>query len=915
MIFAAPWLLLAFLVLPLLWWLVRASPPAPRRQSFPALRLLVGLEAQTESPERTPPWLLLLRLLALACLITGLAGPILNPAAGPGGRGPLLLVIDNSWATATDWADRVAAARAAIAAAGRDGRPIAVLGTTAEIDGTAPTILGPMPAARADSRLAALLPHPWSPDRAADTRALASWHAPDTAVLFIDDGIATTAGEAAFRRALATVGPVTDLRATAAAPLLLLPVTRDGVRLLRLAALPIGVERRFAVLAEGADRRRLTRVTLTLPAGRSVAEAPLGLPTSLANQVTALRLAGPPSAGGTLLLDGQWRRRIIGLAAATGDNADAPLVGPLYYLNRALGPDVEIRHGTLDQLLAEPLSALVLSDRPLPPGPEQDAVTHFVEQGGLLIRFGGPLMAESGADPLLPVHLLQQDRSLGGALSWNKPEHLAPFPATSPFTGLAIPADVTVRRQLLADPASLGQAAVWATLTDGTPLVSAAPLGRGRIVLFHVTADADWSNLPLSGLFPDMLDRLVHLAAGLGETNSQAQLAPVSVLNGYGELGPASGAAAPVRAGDLAHLLPSPRTPPGFYGAGGERRAFNLGEALPTLAAAPEVPDAIQGQLGGARQERAFGPDLIALALLLLILDLLASLGLRGTWGVKLGRRPGTRRGGKRAGAAMLLALSLALPLALPAWAQAAGGAAVPPAALQTSLAYVVTGNAPMDALSAEGLSSLSDFVTSRSAAILNDPVGVVPGRDDLSLYPLLYWPVLPGAAPLGAGAIAALNQFMAGGGILLIDTEGSDSGAQGSGAGMQPGASAALRAAVQGLDVPPLTPLEPRHVLAHSFYLLRSFPGRFVGAPVWVARNPETTNDGVSPIIIGANDWVAAWAMNQDGSFPYGTLPGSDEQRLYAYRFGMNLVMYALTGTYKGDQVHVPSILERLGQ
>lgn len=905
MIFAAPWLLLAFAVLPLLWWLVRASPPSPRRQSFPALRLLMGLEGQSESPERTPLWLLILRLLALTCLILGLAGPILNPRHGPPGAGPLLIVLDNSWSAAGDWANRTEAARTAIGAAARDSRPVALLTTAADADGKQPIVEGPMPAGRALSRLAAAQPQPWPADRAADARALAAWHLPDTAVLFLDDGIAAPTGEAAFRTALAQAGTVTDMRAVATAPLLLLPTASDGALSLRLGALPAAVNRHFAVIAQGSDGRTLTRITLDLPAGQATATAPLGLPTSLANEVATLRIAGAPSAGGTVLLDGQWRRRIVGLASGAGDNADAPLVGPLYYLNRAMGSDIEIRHGTLDQLLAEPLSALVLSDRPLPPGPERDAVTKFVQQGGLLIRFGGPLMAESG-DSLLPVRLLQQDRSLGGALSWNRPEHLAPFPATSPFAGLAIPEDVTVKRQLLADPASLSQASVWATLTDGTPLVSSAPMGRGRIVLFHVTADADWSNLPLSGLFPAILERLIHLAAGLGTDGGETRLAPVSLMNGYGELGSPSGAAAPIRASDIAHILPSPKAPPGFYGANGDRRALNLGGTLPALVAAPAVPGAISAELGGGTRERALGPDLIALALLLLILDLLASLALRGA----LRRARPARRQTARLGA-----LLLAASLGLAAPAQAAPPVPVPPAALQTCLAYVVTGNATVDDLSRKGLASLSDFVTSRSAAILGDPIGVTPGRDDLSLYPLLYWPVLPGGAQPAPGAIAALNQFMADGGILLIDTEGGGASAQGSGAGMQPGAEAALRAAVQGLDVPQLTPLTPRHVLAHSFYLLRAFPGRYVGGPVWVARNAEARNDGVSPIILGGNDWAAAWAMNQDGSFPFSTLPGNDEQRLYAYRFGMNLVMYALTGTYKGDQVHVPSILERLGQ
>ena len=910
MIFAAPWLLLALLALPIVWWLVRASPPAPRRQNFPALTLLMGLTARTESPERTPPWLLLLRLAALASLILGFANPILNPRQGPQGHGPLLIVLDNSWPAAADWPDRAQAARAAITSAGRQGRAVALLSTSSGPNGKPPTILGPMPAATAAARLAAIQPQAWSPDRLADAQALAHWHAPDTSVLFIDDGVSAPHGEAAFRAALSHAGTVVDLRA-ASAPLLLRPpaASADGLQL-HLSTLAEPAKRAVTLLAEGGDGRVLTSQRLSLPAGATSATAKLDLPIALANAITTLRIASPRTAGGTFLMDGQWRRRVVGLVSAAGPNADAPLVGPLYYLNRALGPDAELRHGTLDSLLAQPLSALILSDRPLPPGPQQDAVRRFVEHGGLLIRFGGPLMADE-SDSLLPVRLLQQDRSLGGALSWNKPEHLAPFPAGSPFAGLAIPPDVTVRRQLLADPASLGTASVWATLRDGTPLVSSAPLGLGRIVLFHVTADADWSSLPLSGLFPAMLDRLIRLSTGMAGKEGAQRLPPLSLLDGYGTLTAPGGAASPIAAADLAHALPAPRNPPGFYGMADARRAFNLGSALPPLAAAPRVAGARPEILGTGVAEHALGPLLVAVALALLILDLAASLALRGVL-----RRPKSPHGRGRAPLVRLLPLVLGLGLgALGLCGTKAEAASVPAAALQTTLGYVITGNAAVDRLSREGLASLSDFVTSRSAAILGDPAGVVPGRDDLSFYPLLYWPIVPGDAPLGAAAIAALNTFMANGGILFIDTEGSDSAAAGTGAGMQPGAAAALRQAVQGLDVPPLTPLDGRQVLAHTFYLLRNFPGRYTGAPVWVARNPEARNDGVSPIIIGANDWVAAWEMKPDGTFPYSTLPGGDEQRLYAYRFGMNLVMYALTGTYKGDQVQVPEILQRMGQ
>ncbi len=165
------------------------------------------------------------------------------------------------------------------------------------------------------------------------------------------------------------------------------------------------------------------------------------------------------------------------------------------------------------------------------------------------------------------------------------------------------------------------------------------------------------------------------------------------------------------------------------------------------------------------------------------------------------------------------------------------------------------------------------------------------------------------GAAPTPT-AITALNSYMANGGIILIDTRDG-----GSGADFNPGAEVVLKRLGRELAIPPLTPLSIDHVLARSFYLLHEFPGRYDGATVWVQRDQDRANDSVSPVIIGGNDWAAAWAVDGNGHNPYAVIPGGARQRTLAYRFGVNLVMYALTGNYKGDQVHVPAILERLGQ
>jgi len=115
-----PWLLAALIALPVLWWLLRAIPPSPKLQIFAGVRLLFGLEDSEREASKTPWWLLALRLLALAAVIIGFAGPVLNPSTrlGPAGEGPVLILMDQGWASAPDWPARKAAATAFMNKAG-----------------------------------------------------------------------------------------------------------------------------------------------------------------------------------------------------------------------------------------------------------------------------------------------------------------------------------------------------------------------------------------------------------------------------------------------------------------------------------------------------------------------------------------------------------------------------------------------------------------------------------------------------------------------------------------------------------------------------------------------------------------------------------------------------------------------------
>ncbi|MBC7431857.1 MAG: DUF4159 domain-containing protein [Rubritepida sp.] len=887
-IFAAPWLLVALLGLPILYWLLRVTPPLPRPQSFPAIELLRDLPVTEESPARTPWWVLLMRMAAAALLILGLARPVWGPGPEAGGQGPLLLVIDDGWAAGPDWAPRMAAGLAALDGAAREGRPAALLGTAPADNAAPPRVLGPMPAADLRARLLALRPKPWPTDPAAAAAALAEWRRGPFTTLFITDGLNSGPLGAALG-----AGPLSVIRAEERPRRVLAAPRAEPDRLhvtVRQTALPIAAQ--SAVLARTADGRALARAPLTFAPGATEATAPLELPLEIRNQVVRLEIEDEAGAAAVALLDERFRRRPVGLLPGAEEGGDAPLIGDVFYLDRALAPFAEIRRGSLDSLLSRPIAVLVLADRPVAPGREEQALAAWVQAGGTLLRFAGSRVAER-PDTLLPVQL-RAERALGGGLTWEQPQSLAPFPENSPFAGLPIPAEVSIERQVLAEPTARLAERSWARLGDGTPLVTAESRGQGRIILFHITATAEWSNLPLSGLFVQMLRRIVALSAGVNAgPDGEVPLTPIEALDGFGRGVAPPPAAASLALAALEATMPSPRHPPGWYGTPGAdaafRRALNLGAALPPplLAALPAGARLLP--LDNVPAERDLGPWLLAAALLLLAADLLVSLRLRGllVWRV----------------AALVLAL-VSPALTRPALAQEGAGA------IATRLAYVVSGDTALDELQRQGLAGLSDFVNRRTAAALAEPAAVIPGETDLSYFPLLYWAVAPDAPAPSAAALASLNGYMRNGGIILFDTRD-----EGSGEGFSPGSRAALRRVTGGLAIPALAPIAEDHVLRRAFYLLNELPGRFTGAQVWAARDQDRANDSVSPVIIGGHDWAGAWATDARGQNIHAAIPGGTRQRTLAYRFGVNLVTYALTGNYKGDQVHVPAILERLGQ
>jgi hypothetical protein len=931
--FAQPLVLLGLLSLPALWWLLRLMPPRPRRIAFPPARLLFDIVPKEETPARTPWWLTLLRLTLAALVIIAAAGPQWNPPLETAtGAAPIALLLDDGWTAAAAWAARIRTADDLIARAEAYNRGVAVV----PLSESGRDISLETPGA-ARVRLHQIKPKPHGVERVDALPQIARFlaAAPGVEIIWLSDGVdlgranefIEGLARAADKRPITVVdggiGPAHALAAADnAAGALTVKVLRAAggvaetgqVRALDLKGLPLG-EARFAFAAEERE-----------------ADAQVDLPVEIRNDIARLEIAGERSAGAVQLLDKRWRRRTVGIVSgATADTAQ-PLLDSTYYLSRALNPfaDVRLAEGVspadgVSRFLDQNLPLLILADVGNVAGEARDRLTKWIENGGVLVRFAGPRLAAAD-DDLVPVKLRRGGRILGGSLSWDQPQQLAAFAHESPFNGMPIPGDVTVTRQVLAEPDAELNDHTWATLADGTPLVTATRRGKGMIVLFHVTADTRWSDLPLSGAFVEMLKRLVGLAgstvaADAGDASPAGvrdAVPPSRVLDGFGAFEPPPSTARPVPSGFTGRA--SADHPPGFYGPPEGLLAVNtlLPSDRPALIDFAPLNARLEPyRLSEPRDLR--GPILLV-AFGLLAIDALVVFSLAGGMQRLLPRR--------RVAASLVFVAVLAAASLAPATRSSADPATddfAMKSTLETRLAYVVTGDSEVDGVSKAGLQGLTLFLAQRTALEAGEPIGLDIGRDELAFFPLIYWPIVPGAPKPSAEALARIDAYMKQGGTVLFDTRDALMAPPGPGGEARAPGMAELRSILSSLDIPELEPVPRDHVLTKTFFLLRDFPGRYSSGQLWVEAmpaegedepaRPARGGDGVSSIIITSNDLAGAWALRPDGQPLLPVVPGDPRQREFAFRAGVNIVMYTLTGNYKADQVHIPALLERLGQ
>lgn len=908
--FAAPLALIGLVALPVIWWLLRASPPRPQVEALPSLRLLDGVEEDDTTPSRTPWWVLLIRIAAAALAILGLALPTYDPdarTAVEGATDPLLIVLDDGWQAAPRWSERIDAAEAIIRDAPRD--------TGVHILTLAPQERAIDPAERflqqeAEARLKSLEPAPWpSVPSEALARFEASGLTPARAV-WISSGI-DTEGTRELADALVETASleVRVFQPRTAFAFTGLSAEAGGARV-EVRRLNVNEAAEVPVSARALDGTPIASAMAVFAAGEDVAEAEFELPTAALNRISLFTLPNTEGAASVWLWDSSAKRQRVGLVSP-GSLAQ-PLLEDVYYIRKALEPFAEVTEDSLDTLISMDPDAIVLTDTGALPLEQKERLEDWVRDGGALIRFAGPRLAAMDTPAFVPVPLRRTARALGGALNWDTPQGFDDFADDSPFAGLPVPVDAKVRQQVLAQPTPDLASKTWARLEDGSPIITATGIGTGTLILFHVTASPEWSDLPYTGTFVELLRR--SIAAGRGESTSDASegsYVPRLVLNGAGRLSQPEAEATPI-AGENFFAEPiSQQHPPGFYeGPAGTRARNAAAGAEPESFTDWPASAVLLGDTAPVNRPLA-GP-LLAAALALVAIDLFVALFVAGRF-----RRSARAMAGLAVG---LLAVSL-LSGPPPAHAQFRPPLNEAPreeprskleeATEQLRFAYVETGDRELDEITRAGLFGLSVTLFRRSSVEPGPPHGVDLETDILEVYPLIFIALPDSPTPFSAKAVANLNRYMETGGLVIIDTR---RGGTPNTDGARP-----LEGLLNGINVEALMPVPRDHVVRRSYYLLEDFPGRYAGGRVWIETSAAESTAGtgsskVSRLILGGADWASAWAVDERGR-PLRTVDGGEQQREMARRTGVNFVIYALTGTYKDDQVHMPELLERLGE
>ena len=614
-------------------------------------------------------------------------------------------------------------------------------------------------------------------------------------------------------------------------------------------------------------------------------------PVEIINQFFLIKILNENHAAAFYYLDDFRKKLPVGIITAEDHELEKPLLSPVYYLKKVLTNSNLTFIGPLTKILEKKASVVFLPSNKRLSKLDITALEKWVYDGGVLIRFSDKRIVEQSNIFLDKKKSFLSIRNIGKDLSIQSNLSIRPFNNNSLFSSLKVPQDLKFNKQLILDNFN-SDIITLASLEDQSPLISMKYVGDGKIILFHVTSNNEWSNLPMSSLFEDIILKLL-LISKTEKVLPTKEIKIKFVINSNGDLAvPKNNYYLNYPFGEK--LLPSAKQPAGIYENNSLSIALNLSGNLNTEGYFDAVDEELEIKSNYKKSVLELKNFILYLIFIMFLIDMIINIVLKNNI-LFLGFLKKTK--------VLSILFFFLIFLSIQNRIEANESYS------NIYLAYIKTENKLLNQIAFSGLDELRKYLIERTSL---NPSGVKEInilKDELFFYPLIYWQITSSSPKLSEITVNKIKDYFDSGGIILFDIIDFSK----SYSSINRDSIEEIRQLFTKYGIENLQSIPKGHTLTKSYYLLNKFPGRWDNRLLLIQNDNLENKDGVSSVIIGLNDWAGAWAKDKNNYHLYQVVPGGERQREISYRFGINLLMYSLTGSYKSDQVHSKSILDRL--
>ena len=885
--------LLGLIILPIIFFIIRFYPPVPKEKEYSSFFLLKDIVRQNSSKTKFPLWLLIFRLLLCLLVILFFSDPYLTIGKQTGNYKNYTIIADNGWSIANNWKNYKNIIKEISIEAENKKKEIHFYFSLSE-NIIEPTIL------KSHNEVLEFIkknpPLVQQTDRKNVIKILKKnnyFNSSKVFFIFSNFDSRSIKEQTQTLKLIKENNPAIEIINPVKKITFLEKVNINKERLeLTIKRKGIYINNDFVIQIFGNSGEVLFKKKYTYNSNIDEYKITETFPIEIINQFFKIKILNENHAGAYFYLDDYTKRVSVGVIAEDESLIEKPLLSPVYYLKKSLNQNHTSYIASIKKILDKKISVIFLPSNKRLLKADQNRLKKWIKEGGVLVRFSDKNIIKQKDLYFDGKNYFQSLRNIAKDFSIQNKLSISSFTKNTLLSNLKVPKDLIFEKQLILDNYE-SDIIVLASLEDQSPLITMKNVGYGKVILFHITSNNEWSNLPLSSLFKDIISKLL-LVPKVEKNLYSEEMIIKSKIDSFGEL------TNPLKNYYYVNNLieekkyPSFKNPAGIYENENLSIALNLSGNLSTQSFFSNIDERISIKNNYEKSIFKLKNFILILIFIMFFADMLINIILKNNILFLNFFK-------KSKSFSFLFVFSIILCSQNKIEASENYN--------KIFLAYIKTENNILNQIALSGLTNLKDFLIERTSISPQGVKEIDIVSDKIFFYPFIYWQITKNIPNLEEKTIKKIKNYFNSGGIILFDIIYLSKSYN----NVDKNTLEDIEALFSELGIEDLQQITKNHTLSKSYYLLKKFPGRFDNKLFLVNTDNLDDNDGVSSVIVGLNNWVGAWAKDENNYPLYQVIPGGDRQRELSFRFGINLIMYSLTGNYKSDQVHSKSILERL--